>query len=322
MMFIHELADVRQLFLIIGEEKNIDPYLVEKDYWIMHALWGLQQQGFQFELKGGTSLSKGFKIIDRFSEDIDIKIEPEISELVKTGKNHDKPKDIESRRSFFDSLTRKLAIPGMFAQRALEYDDSKMRNGGINLNYHSFFDIPEKIKPSILLEVGFDNTTPNEQVTIDSWAYRKAIDSGIEITDNRAKNIKCYYPEYTFVEKLQTISTKVRKQLETNEFGPNFLRHFYDIHMLYQQDRIRNFIGTPAFIEHKKHRFRQQDNLDLKNNFAFNLDGDQEIFKRYEQEYLKIASLFISGSPSFKEIYRSIIDIREIVEPSVIEENI
>ena len=50
MMFIHELDDVRQLFLIISEEKSIDPYLVEKDYWIMHALWGLQQQGFEFEL--------------------------------------------------------------------------------------------------------------------------------------------------------------------------------------------------------------------------------------------------------------------------------
>jgi hypothetical protein len=30
--------------------------LVEKDYWIMHGLWGLQAQGFVFELKGGTSL--------------------------------------------------------------------------------------------------------------------------------------------------------------------------------------------------------------------------------------------------------------------------
>jgi hypothetical protein len=55
---------------------------------------------------------------------------------------------------------------------------------------------------------------------------------------------------------------------------------------------------------------------------AFNLDGDQNLFKQYEQEYLKIASLFISGTPSFEEIYRSIIDIRETVESSVIEENI
>lgn len=40
----------------------------------MHSLHGLQQLDLQFELKGGTSLSKAYKIIDRFSEDIDIYI--------------------------------------------------------------------------------------------------------------------------------------------------------------------------------------------------------------------------------------------------------
>ena len=49
----------------------------------MHCLWGLQQQGFQFELKGGTSLSKGFGIIERFSEDIDIQIHLKAGEDVK-----------------------------------------------------------------------------------------------------------------------------------------------------------------------------------------------------------------------------------------------
>ncbi|MGN8072478.1 nucleotidyl transferase AbiEii/AbiGii toxin family protein [Mucilaginibacter sp. 22184] len=44
----------------------------------MHVLFGLNTQGFDFELKGGTSLSKGFKIIERFSEDIDIHIKPPI----------------------------------------------------------------------------------------------------------------------------------------------------------------------------------------------------------------------------------------------------
>jgi predicted nucleotidyltransferase component of viral defense system len=46
------------------------------DYWIMHAVFGLKQLGLTFELKGGTSLSKGFGVIHRFSEDIDIRIEP------------------------------------------------------------------------------------------------------------------------------------------------------------------------------------------------------------------------------------------------------
>ena len=42
----------------------------------MHTSFGLKQLGLTFELKGGTSLSKGFRIIQRFSEDIDIRIEP------------------------------------------------------------------------------------------------------------------------------------------------------------------------------------------------------------------------------------------------------
>lgn len=78
--------------------------LVEKDYWIMHCLWGLQAQGFQFELKGGTSLSKGFGIIHRFSEDIDIRIEPPHGMDVKTGRNQDKPAHVESRRAYYDEL--------------------------------------------------------------------------------------------------------------------------------------------------------------------------------------------------------------------------
>ncbi|WP_334364278.1 nucleotidyl transferase AbiEii/AbiGii toxin family protein [Bradyrhizobium sp. AZCC 1578] len=60
----------------MAEEKGIDPALVEKDYWIMHCLYGLRQFGYTFQLKGGTSLSKGHQIINRFSEDIDILIEP------------------------------------------------------------------------------------------------------------------------------------------------------------------------------------------------------------------------------------------------------
>ena len=74
--FLHLRSDFNELLAIVAEERGIDPVLVEKDYWIMHCLWGLQALNFRFELKGGTSLSKGFGVIHRFSEDIDIRIEP------------------------------------------------------------------------------------------------------------------------------------------------------------------------------------------------------------------------------------------------------
>jgi hypothetical protein len=69
--YLHNHPEFADLIRIVASEMGIDPGLVEKDYWIMHCLYGLQQLGLTFELKGGTSLSKGFKIIGRFSEDID-----------------------------------------------------------------------------------------------------------------------------------------------------------------------------------------------------------------------------------------------------------
>ncbi len=76
-MLLHELEDFSELIEVTAGNLNIDPGLIEKDYWIMHGLWGLQQLGVSFELKGGTSLSKGHQLIDRFSEDIDILIHPD-----------------------------------------------------------------------------------------------------------------------------------------------------------------------------------------------------------------------------------------------------
>ena len=85
--FLHRHKDFSDLIPIVGDDISIDPVLVEKDYWIMHGLYGLQQMGLSFELKGGTSLSKGLGIFDRFSEDIDIRIEPPEGHAVATNPN-------------------------------------------------------------------------------------------------------------------------------------------------------------------------------------------------------------------------------------------
>jgi hypothetical protein len=85
--YLHHHPQFGELIRIVAEEKGIDPSLVEKDYWIMHCLYGLQQLKMKFELKGGTSLSKGHKIIGRFSEDIDIRIEPPSERNVATRPN-------------------------------------------------------------------------------------------------------------------------------------------------------------------------------------------------------------------------------------------
>src|ERR1700730_13922506 len=108
--FLHRRGDFNDLIRIVANEMGIDPALVEKDYWIMQSLYGLQQLGLQFQLKGGTSLSKGYGFIDRFSEDIDIRIEPDPALGVATGPNHNKPAQVDGRRAFYDHLSHTFRI--------------------------------------------------------------------------------------------------------------------------------------------------------------------------------------------------------------------
>ncbi len=300
--FLHELPDVKTLFENIAAEYQIPPVIVEKDYWIMHCLWGLQRRKYPFEMKGGTSLSKGFGIIERFSEDIDIQIYPPSNSNVMIGKNHDKPTHIESRRKFFDSMGKNLKISPFIFERDHNYDDKlKMRNAGIRAAYPSQFQHEPGLKREILLEFGFDQTTPNIPCDVSSWAYDRASKLKIEIADNRAIQVLCYCPEYTFVEKLQAISTKFRLQQENKILPTNFLRHYYDIYKLLENKRVLNFIGTPAYLVHKERRFRINDIKIIKYNPAFIL-SDPSTKKLYTNEFEKKSFLYFGKQPSFNEI--------------------
>lgn len=299
--FLHESSDFKALLEQVRVSKNILEPLVEKDYWIMHCLWGLQNQGFDFELKGGTSLSKGYRLIDRFSEDIDIKIKPPLTMDVPIGKNHQAPKHVERRLEYFDWLAREIKIPGITTTRDTTFDDKKARNGGIRLTYPSHFSISEGIKPYVLLEVGFDATTPNRPLDISSWASDFAEPFNLSVADNRAIKVLCYEPGYTFVEKLSAISRKFRQEQEGQAMPINFIRHYYDVYQLLQSDLVLSFIGTEAYYLHKQARFGAEDEPDLKRNKAFTF-RDSATLARYSDEYDRTKALYYTQAPTFKDI--------------------
>ena len=298
--FLHERRDFDQLLAVVANDRGLDTMLVEKDYWIMHGLWGLQAQGFVFELKGGTSLSKGFGVIHRFSEDIDLRIEPPADMDVKTGRNQDKPAHIASRQAYYDALARRIRIPGIDnVKRDTFFDDDKMRSAGIRLSYTSRVATLAGVKDGILLELGFDDTAPNRPVTISSWALDFAMYRGVPVFDNRAMDVPCYAPTHTFVEKLQTISTKYRRLAEAQAFPANFLRHYYDVYCLLELQEVKDFMQTTAYHERKKQRFQSGDELVIARNPAFTLSdsGQRELFAR---EYRKSSALYYQGQPEFE----------------------
>ena len=67
--------------------RNLSPVVIEKDFWVCWILGILFESEFAGSLvfKGGTSLSKVFKVIERFSEDIDLSLSPAFLELPEAG---------------------------------------------------------------------------------------------------------------------------------------------------------------------------------------------------------------------------------------------
>ena len=299
--YLHNHKDFPALLRIIEEETGIVAGLIEKDYWIMHVLHGLQQQGFEFELKGGTSLSKGYHLIHRFSEDIDIHIKPAAKFGINENPNNSKPKNIEARKAFYDSLAETIMINGISSiERDREFDDEKAyRSGGIRLHYNNVVDKVTNLKEGILLEAGFDTVAPNTAITISSWAYERAKLSGVKILDNQATDISCYRPEYTLVEKLQTIATKFRQEQEGKSERPNFMRQYYDVYCLLGDEDVLKFIGTAAYLAHKEKRFPSADYaIPILENEAFLLN-DPIIREDFKKRYKETSGLYYQGQPEF-----------------------
>jgi hypothetical protein len=302
--YLHQHPEFRELLRILESETDIQAALIEKDYWIMHVLYGLKSQGYDFELKGGTSLSKGYKIIERFSEDIDIHIKPPEDQKVNENPKNEKPANVAARKHFYDWLAAEINIDGIvLVERDTDFDNTKSySSGGIRLYYDNLIDQVEGIKAGILLEAGFDRVTPNEELTISSWAYDRAIALGVEIIDNRAKDIACYNPGYTFVEKLQTIATKFRRERETGNTSVNFMRQYYDVYSLLGCEDVQAFLGTPEYLAHKEERFPKPDlAIPVNKNEAFLLN-DEPLRASYKKRYADTVALYYAGQPDFDQL--------------------
>lgn len=312
LQFVHEHQDFKTLLELTAKDKsNIDPYLVEKDYWIMHCLWGLKDIGFQYHLKGGTSLSKGYQCIHRFSEDIDIKIEPDgkCGFEVYSGKNHDKPKHIESRKNYYDWLQKTIngKINGLTdVVRDTSFDDADYRSGGIRLHYNSHFQAVPGLKEGVLLEVGFDKTAPNQPLDISSWALDAAISKGVVVRNNSAKAVNCYEPRFTFVEKLQAIIKKFRQyksnSLNTASLPANFIRHYYDLYQLIDRSDVQAFIGTREYENFKKLRFGSDDTKVSNSDALTLIDANDRLL--FQKEYDRSQGLYYQGRPALDEILK------------------
>ena len=230
MMFVHDDPDFEPLLRIVAEKRRLPVGLVEKDYWVTHSLWALHAQGYDVWFKGGTSLSKGFGLIERFSEDLDLKVEPgrvEDIEPVKNWKSEGK-KAIAERTAYFGKLAGQLAVPGATA-RLGPIEDPSFRSANIQVLYpgRHISSLTPALRPFVLLEVGSARVTPHVARDMTSFVHEHLEREGllVEFEDNRPRGIRCVHPLVTLLEKLDAL---MRRFPRIDAVPATFVRHFED----------------------------------------------------------------------------------------------
>jgi hypothetical protein len=226
--FVHEDPEFDELLRIVAAQRGLGIALVEKDYWVTHTLWALHHQGFQVWFKGGTSLSKGFALIQRFSEDLDLKIEPgtvaavpSVADWKSEGKAATK-----ARKEHFVALADQLRVPGAAISQGAQ--DGAFRYSNLHVEFPSAHrhELPAVLSPSVLLEIGSARVTPFVERDMTSFVHEHLATLGQlgEFEDNQPRAVRCVHPLVTLLEKLDSLHRRF-----PGETPPaKFVRHFED----------------------------------------------------------------------------------------------
>lgn len=276
----------RQTVLAVAAQLQINPEFIEKDYWITLVLSRLAKTKYAGEtvFKGGTSLSKGFGLIDRFSTDVDIAI------IANNQKSGNEIKTII--RAVEKDMTGELSeviVEGV-TSKGSRFRKSVFEYKSINDKYNS---------NTLMVEVNsFANPFPFMPRNIKSFIYDFMMQTGnekyIEQYELQPFTINVLNKEQTMLEKLVSL---IRFSFDVNaiESLSKKIRHFYDIYFLLKDEECISYIQLGK----------------LKEEFNTILAHDKVIFDEpggWQNRQLSESPLIINFSACWmqlKEIYRS-----------------
>ena len=230
--FVHSDPEFENLLRIVAGESGIAVALVEKDYWVTHTLWAIHRTGLAIWFKGGTSLSKGFGLIQRFSEDLDLMIEHggvQILPVVPSWSSANKGQ-VAKRRAFYDALATVLAIPDVRVEEDAARRDSQARGADYLARYPGKFmaGLAPAMSPFVRLEVGRARVVPYAEKALSSFAhdYLRKQRMLADYEDNRPSLVRCVHPLVTLFEKLDAMTRRYNRE----EMQPDsFVRHYEDV---------------------------------------------------------------------------------------------
>jgi predicted nucleotidyltransferase component of viral defense system len=288
---------------------------IEKDYYVTEALRIVQQvAGDKVIFKGGTSLSKGWNIIQRFSEDVDIFFDPTAFEPY-LGKN---------------AINRELKLlrQAIECHPGLKFIENESRTvGGFGrsdyFEYASRFSGTGEIRNRVLVEVGTaSGREPTENVKLQSYLAKYLQDTGISLgaNDEGSFEMRLLHFRRTFVEKMFAIHSKVETFKRTGIGIGGYARHYYDLFCLSERKEVLDMLRSSEYEaikidydkiseEHFKTHYVAPENMSFAKSDAIFPRADLE--SALSSEFEKQCKILCFGKyPTWKQIQQRFREMR------------
>jgi predicted nucleotidyltransferase component of viral defense system len=329
----------RDLFLVASALIGTTIQNIEKDFWVCWTLDALFHRlktgGPRLLFKGGTSLSKGYNLISRFSEDIDITVFRDdlgesmpIEDLEKLSNNqrNDRLKAIKSAcQNYIDGTLRvelsKIAEETMKSAKqdpaklsiVLDPDDPDKQS--ILINYPSVAATDGYLSPSVKIESGAKSALdPNEELKIAPY-LRPDIPGGNALEVTGVTTIK---PQRTFMDKILILHGLVHYYEAKGTLRGNgrMSRHYYDVYQLMNAEVGKLTCSDTALVEscvrHAQMFFnRNHTGLDLAKRENFRLSPLSGMIGLLRKDYEAMQTMIFGDVPKFETILESVAHVQE-----------
>ena len=287
-MTLHEnISLYRDAIRFTAQQMNLKPEYIEKDYWVTYALFTIfnNEIGKDTVFKGGTALSKCYKMIERFSEDIDLVV------LRREGESNNRlTTKIRTISDVVNAVLPEVNIDGLTQKMGMNRKTAHSYNKEFRGDYGQVRDV------IILESTWLGYYEPYTTKSIVSFV-------GQMMMDNKQSDIAKENGLLPFgllaLEPIRTICEKIMSLVRFS-YGENpmddlkkKIRHTYDLHQLLKQEEFFKFFQSTAFDEMLL-KVANDDVASFKNNNKWLIHHPNEalIFKDLENVWSELKIIY------------------------------
>jgi len=321
-----DLAEKGAIFDAIAAELGMTAFAVEKDWWVSRSLNIIFQMdiGGHLVFKGGTSLSKAWKLINQFSEDIDLAIDKEFFKGFKGDISRmqigrlRKEAGIYTTVTFYSDLQEAFRTRGLhdLAFKVIDSGESDQDSRIIEIHYPNIIAQPsEYVLPRVQIEVGCRSL--REPFTVQRFG--SLVDERFPDLDFAEPlfSVPTVNPERTFLEKLFLLQEEFHRP-EGKIRVDRLSRHLYDVYHLTRAGVASTAIGDKELyqtIVNHRYRYSRIGEVDynLHNPKTLNpipVDGK---IAEWKADYAKlmVEMIYEEDKPSFDDMIENLVELRK-----------